>query len=412
MKIKSTKYIGYHKGSIHDGYQHSSENDEFVNIFNQSEILEIEADEPDFYEAFVYEWIYNPIKNTMSRKILAYGGDTEMYSEESKLHELFDVKNNPDYFNLTNSPGPWKSIKIDELEVLVNDIHNGVHTKKEEENIQDLYNELIGDRIQPRRDEDNKFVMTISKDIRAAKNTSNTEPIRVVVDKNGKRKMFDGNTTLLAAHKVIKYLKPPTIKVDEIPYEIAKNFERHHFSRAGLLLNKKPKKQKRPNTAQDVAWDVFNSFQKRNVGIKSPESKKLIEAAGWGKRKGDVYKIVNNWINTGNVITATYVNYKLAPNIPKLNKVVKKYKNKNTKVFCFSSGKFHDDTLNKWLTENTNHGKKKPTKTKLKIVIYHSNQQLHISWTNQLSEKTKEVKYISSRCGVEFLGFREMDTHN
>jgi hypothetical protein len=412
MKTLPTKYIGYHKGDIHDGYTHSSENKTFQNLFTNSKVIDVDTKEPDFYESFVYEWTYNPTKKTMSRKILKYGDDNEMYSEESKLHKSYDVENNPDYFNLKNSCGPWKSINIDDLNKVAADIRSGKYTKDKQENIEDLYNELIPNRIQPRRDEDSKFVKGIGKDIRAAKNTDDTEPIRVKLDKHGKRRMFDGNTTLLSSYNVKRHLYNPTLKVDEIPYEISKNFTDKDFETLGNLLNKKQKIQKRACTAEDVAYDIYQRHKKHGLGIKSTEAKEIINSSGWGNRKKEVYSIIQNWIDTGNVITSTYVNYTLAPNKPKLTKVENKYRNKDTHVITCSSGKFGDATLNKWLSENTNYGRKKPTKTKLKIVIYHPKQANHIAWDKQLATKTAEVEYLCKMCNVEFLGFFTMDTHN
>ena len=101
MKIKPTNYIGYHVGDVDDGYDNSSENETFEEIFRKANHLEIDrGDEPIDYVAYVYENEYNYKTNEMKTTILNYGSKNDMYNLERDLHNKFDVAKNPKYFNL------------------------------------------------------------------------------------------------------------------------------------------------------------------------------------------------------------------------------------------------------------------------------------------------------------------------
>ena len=79
-------------------------------------------------------------------------------------------------------------------------------------------------------------------------------------------------------------------------------------------------------------------------------------------------------------------------------------------VLSCSSGRFRDEDVNKWLGDNTNYGSRKPKKKKLVIVIYHPNSVTENKWDNVVHQKKKEIKYLAILAGVEFVGFRYMDT--
>ena len=53
---------------------------------------------------------------------------------------------------------------------------------------------------------------------------------------------------------------------------------------------------------------------------------------------------------------------------------------------------------------------RKPKKKKLVIVIYHPNSVTENKWDNVVHQKKKEIKYLAILAGVEFVGFRYMDT--
>ena len=406
--MKPTNYIGYHVGHVDDDYDNSSKNKEYNEICQKAIWLEPErGDEPLEYKAYTYENIYNYETNEMSTKILAYGTKEDMWNLERDLHNKYNVDTSDKYFNLKKSLGAYKTIRVDDLDDLIKKIKERTFTKKKKENIEDLYNELISDRLQNRTSEDDKLVKDIKKDVSAERSTKFCEPIRVKVNKDGSRKMFDGNTTLMGVYGARNKVTNGSIEVDEIPYEVSKHFTDEEFNEAGVLLNEKPKVNKRPCSAEDVAARVWNRWQKNGTPIRDKENKKFIERAG--HRTTDVYAICDSWYKKGGQV-GTYINYKLEHNKKLLEKKVKHYRKGDTGVLSCSSGRFRDEDVNKWLGDNTNYGSRKPKKKKLVIVIYHPNSVTENKWDNVVHQKKKEIKYLAILAGVEFVGFRYMDT--
>ncbi len=406
-EIKPTNYIGYHMGDIDDFYDNSSENDELNEIMKTANHLQMErGTEPQDYEAYVYENIYNYETNELRTIILGYGIKNDMWNLERDLHRKYNVSKEEKYFNDTKSGGAYKTIPVDDLENLKKNIKSGRYTKMDEENIVDLYKELIPERLQNRTDEDDKFVNDIRDDIMEERSTEICEPIRVKINKDGTRTMFDGNTTLMAAYRARK--KVNTIKVDEIPYSISSNYTDDEFNELGVLLNERSKVRKRPCSKEDVAQTIYKRYINNSTPIKDVENRKYIKATGWNTSV--IYSIVRAWINKGKMV-GTYINYQLDHNNEKLKNKVKKYTDKLTGVLSMSSGSFKDDKFNSWLSENTNYGNRKPKKKYLYIVMYHPNERAEDKWIDKLmAEKQKEIKYLCGLTGVSFRGFRYMDT--
>lgn len=406
--VKSTNYIGYHMGDVDDFYDNSGENEDLKEIIKKAHHLEIERnDEPKNYEAYVYEHIYDYDTNKLRTIILGYGNKNDMWNMERDLHNKHNVGDEEKYFNNIKSGGAYKTIPVDDLEKLKKNIKLGEYTKSDEENIIELYKELIPKRLQNRTDEDDKFVNEIRDDIIEERSTELCDPIRVKINKDGTRTMFDGNTTLMAAYRARK--KVTTIKVDEIPYSISSQFTNDEFNELGVLLNKKPRVRKRPCGKEDVAQTIYKRYITNSTPIKDVENRKYIKASGWNTSV--IYSIVRAWINKGKMV-GTYINYQLDHNKEKLENKVKQYTDKLTGVLSMSSASFKDDTFNSWISKNTNYGNCKPKKKYLYIVIYHPHERAEDKWDEKLmSEKKKEIKYLCGLTGVSFRGFKYMDTH-
>ena len=410
MEIKPTNYIGYHVGDVDDFYDNSSEHEVLVELNKTAIQLEIEkGDEPEDYEAYVYEKEYDYDTNNMKTMILGYGSKDDMYNLERDLHKKNKVGTNPKYFNLKSSNGAYKTIRVNDLEDLKGKVLSGDFTKPVEENIVDLYNELIIDspRLQNRVDEDSDFVKEISQDIMVEGNTNSCEDIRVKVNKDGTRSLYDGNTTLMGAYGARS--KVSTITVSEVPYTISSQFTDEEFNELGVLLNKKPKNRKRPCSKYDVAQVIYKRWINDGTKIKDPENKKYIEATGW--EPSIVYGVVQAWKNKGKMV-GTYINYQLPQYKDLKDLKVEHYTDKLTHVLSMSSGSFKDDALNDFITKNINFGKCKAKKKSLIIVIHHPNETAEDAWdTKHMVTKKNQIKCLCALTGVMFKGFRTMDTH-
>lgn len=408
--MKPTNYIGYHVGDVDDLYDHSSQHETLNDIWPKAIHSEIKRGvEPAHYKAYVYEHIYDYQTNIMQTIIHAYGDKDDMHNLERDLHNKYNVDTSDKYFNQKKSLGAYPTIQVDDLLDLKEKIQKGFFTKSTKESIVDLYKELIPDRLQNRTEEDDKFVNEIRDEIIVDKNTDTCEPIRVRLDKDGKRRMFDGNTTLMAAFKARKVVHD--IEVDEIPYSVSCNFKDEEFNELGVLLNKKPKKKKKPCSKHEVAQVIYKRCMNDSTPMKDAKNREYIKASGWDPSL--VYDVVRSWINKGKM-AGLYINYKLEHNKKVLLAKVDKYKrkSKDTDVLWFSSGAFGDGTFMNWLAKNTNFGRKKPKFKKLYIVVYHPNEKDETNWDDKnMSPKKKELKYLCGLAGVSFMGFKYMDTH-
>ena len=404
-----TNYIGYHVGDVDDFYDNSSEHPILMELNKTAIQLEIErGDEPEEYEAYVYEKEYDWDTNEMRTIILGYGNKTDMYNLERDLHKKHKVGTSGKYFNIKASSGAYKTIRVSDLEDLKNKVLLGEFTKSEKENIVDLYNELIvnSKRLQNRVDEDSDFVKEISQDIMLEGNTDSCEDIRVKVNKDGTRSLYDGNTTLMGAYGARK--KVSDISVSEVPYNVSSQFTDEEFNELGVLLNKKPKNRKRPCSKYDVAQVIYKRFINDGTEIKDPENKKYIEATGW--KPSIIYQVVQAWKNKGKMV-GTYINYQLPQYKDLKDKKVEHYTDKQTHVLSMSSGSFKDDSLNDFITTNINFGKCKAKKKSLIIVIHHPNETAEDAWdTKHMVTKKKQIKCLCALTGVVFKGFRYMDT--
>ena len=107
QKSNNMKYVGYHTGSVLDGYEHSSTNEEFNLAFAS----------PD--EEFTID-------------ILAYGSKKEMQQQENILLSSVDAKNNPEWYNKTNGVQQYADIDLEKIKALIKDIEDGKFETKME----------------------------------------------------------------------------------------------------------------------------------------------------------------------------------------------------------------------------------------------------------------------------------------
>ena len=97
-------YIGFHKGSTVDKYQHSSKSKEFNEAFANPEIT------------FIFD-------------VLSYGSMKDMKQlEYEKLTEV-DARNNDLYYNQTNGQQQYARVDLKKVKSLIEDINNGKYPK-------------------------------------------------------------------------------------------------------------------------------------------------------------------------------------------------------------------------------------------------------------------------------------------
>ena len=212
------KYVGYHTGSVLDGYEHSSTNEEFNLAFARPE------------EKFTID-------------ILAYGSKKEMQQQENILLSSVDAKNNPEWYNKTNGVQQYTDINLTKCKALVKDIEDG----KFETKMESVASQEAMKGYQVRFQHDDKHQKEIKEAIDLAKgDTTNCfgkgQGVRAIVfegrAEGGRDLRVDGNHSVNAAD-LAKHCK--MIGVIRIPYWINKEISNAELSTFCNLRNPRSK---------------------------------------------------------------------------------------------------------------------------------------------------------------------------
>ena len=100
-------YVGIHKGSVDDPYNHSSTNLEFAKVFVDSN------------SKLIFE-------------VISYGTWIEMQNAEYNILHKVDARNNPDYYNKSNGFPQYVEPNRDKVLALLNQIRDGLYPTKKE----------------------------------------------------------------------------------------------------------------------------------------------------------------------------------------------------------------------------------------------------------------------------------------
>ena len=379
VKPSGKKYVGWHVGMVDDDYHHSSTDEVFNEIFENAD-------------------------SEIYLKILDYGESDVMKNKEYDILTEVDAANNPMYFNKSNGAPAYPHPNVDKAAALYDDIIKGVFPTKTE-NLEDLYKKLIvdGNRIQARHEEDSDMVDWVAEQTKYAGNTDMCEPLRILVDENGKYKLLDGNTTLMGSHKSRKHLTK--IKSTLIPKKLGTDDD---WEDVALLMNPIPDFQKSASKPKDLAKRLYSRYDKYGTPIKCKENRDFLTKMNV-KNKSKIYKIAQNWVNKGQVV-GTYINYKLKHNKKKLLARVESFKNKTTYCDYMSSGKFRWEDVLDFVCSQTNYGMlSKPKIKNYKIVIQHPNEKDDDTWQVNVGSHHQKIKSLCNKYNIKWLGFDYME---
>lgn len=380
VKPSDKKYVGYHVGIVDDGYHHSSTNSDFNEIFEN-------------------------VDSEIYLKILDYGESDVMKNKEYDILTEVDAANNHMYFNKHNGAPAYPHPNVDKASALYDDITTkGVFPTKIE-NLKDLYQKLIadGNRIQARHEEDDDMVDWVAEQTKFAGNTDMCEPLRILVDENGKYKLLDGNTTLMGAYKSRKHVTK--IECTLIPKKLGTDDD---WEDVALLMNPIPDFKKKASSPKDLAKRLYNRYVKYGTKIKCKENRDFLTKMNV-KNKSKIYKIAQNWVNKGQIV-GTYINYRLEHNAKKLLSRVNQFINSTTYCVSMSSGKFRWEDVLDFCCTQTNYGKKHPKIKNYKIVIQHPNEKDDDQWQLDVGGHHQKIKSVCSKYNIKWLGFDYMDT--
>ena len=265
------KYLGIHKGSPDDNYQHSSTCSEFAEAF--------EVD-PMRYE------------------VLLYGSYVDMQHEEHKALTKVDAKNNPKWYNRSNGFEKFSGIDYDKIDALVQQIKDGIYEKK----LEPLKDHVDMERLQVRSKDEQEHQRDIKETLESTHYDTencygNGKGLQVVVlekrSKTGRDLRVDGSHSVYGAKMAKHVLNIPVIR---IPYEDCKDFTRAEIRTLGDILNKREDVRRKETSQEDgIKW-VKDNFYENNIPWNSRTNVEGLKRMGFkgGISKAPIMTILKN----------------------------------------------------------------------------------------------------------------------
>lgn len=230
------KYLGIHKGSPDDNYQHSSTCSEFAEAFERA---------------------------SMKYEVLLYGSYVDMQHEEHKALKKVDAKNNSEWYNRSNGFEKFSGIDYDKIDALVQQIKDGIYEKR----LEPLKDHIEMEAIQVRVRNEREHQVDIKETLESANyDTENCygegKGLQVVVlenrSKNGRDLRIDGNHSVNGSKMAKHVVNIPVIRV---PYEYCKDFTRAEIRTLGDILNKRDSVRRKETSHEDgIKWVVDNFY--------------------------------------------------------------------------------------------------------------------------------------------------------
>jgi hypothetical protein len=370
--ISKRIYIGIHKddGTI---YWHSSENEEFQNIFANKD-------------------------SDLKYEILEYGDYQDLKKKEYKILSSAKARTNPEYFNLWNGFPVHDKVDFEKIKSLFNKIKSGQFITKDE-----ISKTLLKD-VRFLQVREKEYVAGAIKKI-AEKldgkggDTSKSDPPVILADKFGEGIHFGigGNHTKQA---VLKSKHAKSIKWNLIPIGEHESFSETELNVLGNMLNAIPDNLKNDIEEADMIKSLLKmhndgaNLDDKEVkkyplycGFTPSERNRLIRQAKNEIEKVKAYK--NN-----NLIFIDYSEG--SPEYPNLEKTKKEWETNKVACIVASSAALTLDRI----AESAD----KENKNTIVVVVYHSEPYYEINWKNKLKPKLeKSIKWFrSSETHIQF----------
>lgn len=372
--VNGKKYIGYHKGSIHDGYDTSATCEEMNEAFARGEL---------------------------EREILVYGSTQDMIALERKMLLEVDAKNNPEYYNKSNGGGK-------ELKSFIKPSLDSLQEKivSREFRIDHVDKETVAayDKFQVRFNEiDTKHLKTLKQKIDdLSGDTSNFDPVDVLEDYNGKNQhlMLNGNHRVTAA---VMSKRAKRVPVQYIPKAFWSSFTTIELEALANRLNPLPDK---PALSVDTDDAIKFVLKRKEQGLDITSEQNREELLQWGFTKSDVTRVLKK-------ASKQYDNKILVPpgavwiNWPKkrkaqLDSIVEQYRDKDTIAIAASSAGFRLDRL---LEASTDF----PKKTRAVVVIYHPSPSAEKQWFKEFLPKHEKTIELRINMKIDFAYLEKID---
>jgi hypothetical protein len=347
-------YVGIHKGSVDDSYNHSSTNEEFAKVFSNS-------------------------KSKLKFEVIDYGDYIAMQNAEYNILKKADARKNPMYYNKSNGFPQFAEPDIDNCKFINQQIDDGAFPVAKE----DLQLHVAMSALQVRFQDDPELQKTIKQKIDDARGcTDACNPVLVWEGRgaNGEDLRGDGNHTVLGAGQSKHAVDIPVMR---IPYAIHSELTDEELRFIGNLRNKSPEIIKKSISKSDGIKYVLD-MAKVKVPYNAPSNAAALKEFGFTKAMrrtiiGEARQILETQaahISAGQI----FINYKSKPHSTALAAKVALY-NRPDLGQCsmyFSSSALRLERVLETLYAN------KDTCTKCVIPIYHPTVAQSKLWKTQI----------------------------
>ena len=384
-------YIGFHKGSTVDKYQHSSKSKEFNEAFANSKIT------------FIFD-------------VISYGSMKDMKQlEYEKLTEV-DARNNDLYYNQTNGQQQYARVDLKKVKSLIEDINNGKYPKILEPVDEQVEMEAFQVRYQ--HDDIHQQEITQAVDL-ANGDTENCfgkgQGLRVIVFQgrgtNGGDLRVDGNHSVYGASKSKHSNR---IGVIYIPYEVNSTLNDAEMRTFCNLSNPRSKVRRKETDKKTGVKYLLDCHEINGISFDSPSHEITLKEMGFSGTlyTGDIGDIINRSKdlyekeNGKKVDGRKWINYKASPSIGVIDKKVDNYNLKDgwCSIKCSSEYYRTDRILDEIYKSNLALEEGDTPITKCKVHVFHPNPSSIKKFPNVLRHwKKVEKMTLSKRLSLKFL---------
>jgi hypothetical protein len=346
-------YVGIHKGSVDDSYNHSSTNEEFAKVFASS-------------------------KSKLKFEVLEFGDYPAMQNAEHRVLKKADARKNPMYYNLSNGFPQFVEPDIENCLFINKQIDDGIYEVTKE----DLRLHVEMAALQVRFQHDPDLQRTIKQKIDDARGcTDACNPVLVWEGRgeNGEDMRGDGNHTVFGAGQSKHAVDIPVMR---IPYAFHCELTDEELRFIGNLRNKKPTIVKKDISESDGIKYVLDMATKK-VPFNATSNVTALKEFGFTKSQSQTI------LNKSNQILETqearisagriFINYKSKPHSTILDAKVASY-NRPDQGQCslyLSSGAVRFERVLETLYAY------KDTCTKCVVVIHHPTVASEKAWKTQ-----------------------------
>jgi hypothetical protein len=386
----SKKYLGIHKGLVEDNYYNSSKNKEFAEDYTNS-------------------------KSRFKFEVLSYGDYSKMSSEEERILQTNNAKENPNWYNLSNGGSKKEKLRMDVVQKIVDRIvsgefdcvdENGEWIKEDKTKIYNL------EKLQVR---EVQYIPSLVSEIvdrieDAMGNTDACDPILIYEERLSPKKIKgdredligDGNNTI---HAVYKSKSAVSIQTRRIPYDVHKDLSNLELRAIGGLLNKRPDKVKEPASIDDAVKFIVGSYENSGLGAESSQNLEYLRAVGYTSQqiKKTILPKAKNAIAKKQFALSNQIFIEYGSDSPHRQTLIdltESYNDSTTYAQHTSSGNIRMDRI---MTKFREVHQINPNKKKLVVVVHHPEPSDKERWDNgEEALHNKEIKFWIKGLGFDF----------